>query len=405
MLFHYIASDANGKITEGNKDVENSAEILGYLSTKGLKPISLKIVKGIEEGGKGRFMGQAIATSDKIFLTKYLAMMLKVGTDLFRAIDILIKDTEKPAIRIFLAEVRSALEKGLPFYSVFVKYPKYFSTVFVSLVKAGEASGNLENIFEELSVSLQKEQEIRNKVKSAVMYPVILLGVSFAVLFLLVSVVLPKIASVFEGGGIKPPAFSRIVFSVGLFISSYMWFFVFLIIFAVFASWFLFAKTIVGKRIVYRLVARVPIIGRVLKKIALQRFASTLSILLKSGLRILDSLEITAEAVGHEELRLSLLRISREKVARGMTIADAFRSEAAFPHMVSDLIAISEKTGYLSKMLDTLSTFYESEIETSIKNLVSFLEPMLILIIGVIVALIAFSVIVPIYQMVGQFVV
>ena len=207
MKFHYKALDANNKVVESDIESQGSDEVLGFLASQGLKPISIKVYKTSEIMAAKGFFGQNINISDKIFLTKYLALMLRAGTDLFRAIDVLIKDFDKPALKAFLNEIKTSLEKGQSFYSTFSKYPNYFSSVFVNLVKAGESSGNLESVFFNLSASLSKEQELRNKIRSALVYPAILMGVSFIILTLLVTFALPKIANVFEGTGYQPPLF------------------------------------------------------------------------------------------------------------------------------------------------------------------------------------------------------
>jgi len=404
MRFHYIASQPNGKVVEGDFEASGPAEVLEYLANQGLRPISIKLVKGVEEVSRGLFIfRKGITVTDKVFLTKYLSLMLKVGTDLLKAIDILIADLENPTIKALLIEIRGNLEKGRPFYSTFLKYPKYFSPVFVNLIKAGETSGNLERVFEDLSVSLERDQDLRRKIKSALTYPIILLIASFAILILLISFAIPKIATVFATANIKPPLFSRIVISTGLFISHYIW--PILIFFAIigFFIWYLFIKSPSGKRILYQFALKLPIIKNVLKQLALQRFASTLSSLLKAGLPILDALEITSQTVGYGEMRDSLLRISREGIARGLTVGEAFRREAVFPRTVVNLMAISEKAGHIEDILSTLATFYGGEVETAVKTLVSFLEPALLVGMGIIVGTIAISVIVPIYQLVGQF--
>ncbi len=403
MRFHYIASQSDNKIIEGDFEAQGPAEILEYLANQGLKPISLKVVKGVKEEGRGRIFRKSITTDDKIFLTKYLALMLRVGTDLFKATDILMADLDKPAMKALLAEIRGALEKGQPFYSTFLKYPRYFSPVFVNLIKAGESSGNLQQVFEELTISLQKEQELSRSIKAALTYPVILLIGSLIILIFLVVFALPKIANVFTGSGFKVPLFSKIVFSVGIFINNYIWFFLgFLAIFGI-SVWYSFSRTAMGKKILYRFATKIPVIKTVLKEMALQRFANTLSSLIRAGLPILDSLEITAQAVGSDELRESLIRISREGISKGLTIGDAFRRETVFPRTVVSLIAISEKAGHTEDILTTLSHFYESEIATDIQIMVRFLEPVLLLGIGVAIGAIALSVLVPIYQLVGQF--
>lgn len=400
MRFHYVASDPTGRIIEDNFEAQNSYDVLNFLAKKGLRPISIKISRNIDINLR-KFFGQNITIEDKIFLTKYLSLMLRAGTDLFKAITILIQDFEKPVLKALLIEIRNTLEKGQPFYVTFSKYPRYFSNVFVSLIKAGEVSGNLEEVFYNLSVSLQKDQELYGRVRSAFVYPVILLSVSALILLLLVSFALPKVADVFLKSGFKVPFFSKAVFTVGLFVNSHkLIIFPGLFIFATLLYYF-FAKTTPGRQIISRFINKTPLINKVMKEMALQRFASTLASLMKAGLPILDSLEITADSVGSEELRQALLRISREGIAKGLTIGEAFRKEPYFPMTITNLIAVSEKAGHTEDILNTLAEFYTTEIDGRVKNLVSFLEPILLLGIGVIIGTIALAVIVPVYQLVG----
>lgn len=403
MRFHYIASQPTGKIIEGDFEAEGSAEVLEYLAGQGLRPISIKIIKGAKDINKRFTFRKGINMEDKVFLTKYLSLMLKVGTDLLKAIDILIMDLEKPSVKALLMEIRGALEKGRPFYSTFVKYQRHFSPVFVNLIKAGEASGNLEKVFSDLSVSLEKDQSLQRKIKSALTYPAILLMASFGILIVLVSFAVPKIAAVFSSVKATPPLFSRIVISAGLFISDYIWIVLIFLIVAGVSLWYLFARTAFGKQFLYQFAIKIPVIKGVLNQIALQRFASTFSSLLKSGLPILDALEITAQTVGLPEMKNSLLRISREGISKGLTVGEAFRRESVFPSVVVNLMAISEKAGHIEDILGTLSDFYSGEIESNIKTMVSFLEPVLLIGIGVIIGTIAIAIIVPIYQLIGQF--
>lgn len=402
MRFHYVASEPGGRIVEGDLETQGPTEVLEWMASQGLRPVSVRTIGGVDEKGLKGIFSQPINIADKVFLTKYLALMLKVGTDLFKAIDILIADFDKPAVKSLLIEVKDSLSKGQPFYSTFTKYPKYFSPVFTNLIKAGEASGNLENVFDDLSKSLEKEQEIRGKIRSALIYPIVLLGLSLSILFLLVTIALPKIAAIFLSGGVKPPIFSRIVFAVGLFLGNNVFIILPSIILAVIGLWYFLHKTVVGKGVLGRILSGTPIIKNILYKLALQRFAATLSSLLRSGMSILDSLEITADSVGHIDLRVALLRISREGITKGLTMGDAFRREPDFPRVVVNLIAISEKAGHIENILNTLADFYEAEINTSVKTLISFLEPVLLLVIGFVVAIIALSIIVPVYQLTTQ---
>jgi len=218
MLYHYIASDHDGKLSEAEMDADSLAGVLRALSSKGLRPISVQSYKDTQKGF--HLFGGRITLTDKIFLTKYLALMLRVGTDLLSAINILIADFEKPVMRSLLLEIRENLTKGQPFNHIFAKYPHAFSPVFVNMVKAAEASGNLQKTFEDLSVSLQRDGELRSKIRAAMIYPAIVLFASTSIFLFLVTFALPKISTVFTQGGIEPPTFSRIVFAVGNFVNA-----------------------------------------------------------------------------------------------------------------------------------------------------------------------------------------
>lgn len=403
MQYHYIATQQNGKIIEGDMEAEAVANVLEFLASRNLRPVSIKPIKGIKEMGKQGIFSGSLTLSDQVFLTKYLALMLKVGMDLFTAIDILIADFEKQILKALLLEIRSNLEKGQPFYTTFEKYPKYFSAVFVNLIKAGEASGNLESVLRDLSVGLEKEKDLRGRIQAALIYPIILLIGSVGVLVIMVTFAIPRIANLFTSSNITPPLFSRVVFAFGLFTAKYIWILLPGLALTVFGLYFFSSKTLAGRRIVFNVAYAVPVVRVILEKLSLQRFAGTLASLMRAGLPILESLEITASTLGSAEMREALIRISREGVSKGLTIGDAFRKETAFPRTVTNLIAISEKAGHLEEVLGTLSTFYESEIDTSIKTLVSFLEPALLLGIAVVIGTIALSIILPIYQLVGNF--
>jgi len=389
-------------MVEGNLEADSPAAVLEWMVQRGLRPVSIKVAAVGGSRVLGKRFSPKITVEDQVFLTKYLSLMLRVGTDLFRAIDILTEDFEKPSVKALLIEMKDGLGKGLPFYTAFEKHPKYFSPVFVSLIKAAETSGNLEEILNKLSVDLERQWALRNRIKSTLVYPIVLVVLSVVILFLMVSIALPKIAETFSSGAVDPPAFSKLVFAMGFFFQKFMIPIIILMVSSVGGGWFFIRKTIAGKRLVSRAAARAPVVSDVIRKIALQRFASTLSSLIHSGTPILEAIEITADAAGEGELRDSLLRISREGLTKGLTIGEAFRKEAYFPRVVVNLMAISEKSGHLEGVLETLANFYESEIDASIKSLVSFIEPAMLLFIGGVVGLIAVSVIVPIYQLVGQ---
>ncbi len=396
MLYHYVASDTAGKIVEADFEGDNLNQVLQFLSGKELRPIS---VKALKEKGRGFAIFDRIALTDKVFLTKYLALMLRVGTDLLSAINILISDFDKPAVRNFLLEVRDNLSRGQPFYRAFELHKDVFSPTFISLVKAAERSGNLQATFEELSTSLIKEADLRSRIRAALVYPIILLVAATVIVTFLVTFALPKVAETFSNSGIQPPFFSRIVFTVGLFMGAHI-VAIFTGVFGVIAGLFyLYYRTRVGKVLLDKTFSSLPIVKGIYVQLSIQRLASTMSSLMKAGLPIIDSINVAAETVGLSEFRYSLLRIANEGLAKGLTIGEAFKKEPVFPRVVANLVAISEKAGHLEEVLMTLSDFYAANVDSSIKALVSILEPVMLLGLGLLVGTIALSIILPIYQL------
>ncbi len=400
MLFHYVAADTTGQMTEGDLEGNDLQDALHWLAGKGLRPVS---VKPVEEKKRFLFGTGKINTSDKVFLTKYLALMLRVGTDLMSAINILIDDFDKPAVRVFLLEVRENLSKGRPFYETFAAYPKTFSPTFISLVRAAEKSGNLQKTFEDLSASLEKDAELQSHVRSALIYPAVLVLIASAILTFLVTYALPKVAGVFSSSGIQPPTFSRIVFGVGLFIGSNLYIIAPTVIIVLAALvWFVW-KTLTGKRLFDDLMMHTPFIRSIYEELAMQRMASTMSSLLSAGLPINQTIVIAADTVGVRNYRDALMRITTDGLEKGLTIGEAFKRETVFPKVVTNLVAISERAGHLEEVLDTLAQFYAANVDSNITALVSLLEPMMLLAMGVMVAIIALSIIVPIYQLTTSF--
>ncbi|MGB7958177.1 MAG: type II secretion system F family protein [Minisyncoccia bacterium] len=399
MLYHYRAADQTGTLVEGDVDAPTLQEALRLLSQKDLRPISLKPIKTQQAGTLGGWFGGKITIADKVFLTKYLALMLRVGTDLLSAINILIADSDKPVMKNFLLEVRENLTRGEPFYQAFAKHPKIFPTTFVSLIKAAEDSGNLQKTFEDLNVSLASEADLRNKIRAAFIYPIVLLCMASAIMIFLVTFALPKVAGVFTESGVTPPLFSRIVFTVGLFAGQNIFPILIVVAVLIVGITIFVKKTETGKRAVDVFLTHTPGIKNIYRDLSIQRMASTMSSLMKAGLPIVQTITIAADTVPIREFRYALLRIANEGLSKGLTIGEAFRRETVLPQSVTSLIAISEKAGHIDEVLSTLGDFYASNVESSIKTAVALIEPAMLLLMGVMVGVIALSIIVPIYQM------
>ncbi|MDD2678218.1 MAG: type II secretion system F family protein, partial [Candidatus Pacebacteria bacterium] len=324
-------------------------------------------------------------------------------TDLFSAIDILIEDFESGPSRRFLLEARANLEQGKPFWYSFSQHPEYFSPVVVNLIKAGENSGNLETTLNQVSVDLERERNLTSKVKSALIYPLLLVVASFAMVIFLVTFAIPKLGDMFLNMGRDIPVYTRVVLTVGMFLNRNIFWVVPLMVGIPLGLFFYFSKTKKGKEMFNDLLERIPVARDLISKLALERFASVLSSLIKAGMPIIQALETTAKAVSHPKYEAALLRISKEHLVKGLSLGEAFKREKVFPAVVSNLLVIGEKAGQIEDILRTLAGFYETEIDVNLKTLVSLIEPVMLIIMGVVVGGIALSLIVPVYQLVSQF--
>lgn len=402
MLFHYKAVDNKKNLREGDFEAVDSSAVLGYIASQGMIPITIKQVT--KKKGLNFSIGKEnISLKDKVFLIKYLSLMLLVGTDLFKAIDILITDSIEGPVRRFLLEVRGNLEKGKPFYTSFEAHPEHFSLVVTNLIKAGESSGQLTQVLAKVSVDLEADSELYSKIKSSMTYPVILLIGAFSLLVMMLMFIMPKMGAVFTSTTAKIPTYTRVVLAVSNFLNKYAYICLPLFIVIPVVLILFFSKTAKGKHMFSSFLNKIPVARHLLENLALQRFTSVLASLIKSGMPIIRSLEITAQATGYEKFTNALMNISKNVGTKGMSIGDAFKQEGVFGGVLSNLIAVGEKAGHTGDILETLSNFYKNEAESSLKLLVSFIEPAMLVFIGGIVGTLALSIIVPMYQLVGQF--
>ena len=403
MLFHYLAQDFKGRLKETNISQPNLKAALEYLTSQNLRPISVKPIT-FESKKKGiKIFKETLTLTDKVFLTKYLSLMLRVGTDLFSAIDILIEDFESGPARRFLLEIRTSLEQGKPFWYSFNQHPEYFSPVVANLIKAGETSGNLELTLSQVSQDLERERDLSSKVKSSLIYPALLLVASFFMVIFLVTFAVPKLGTMFMSTGKPLPVYTRLVLGLGMFLNRFIYIFVPLFIIGPLGLFFYFSKNKSGRKNFTKILEKIPVARNLMEKLALERFASVLSNLIRAGMPIIQAIEVTSGAVGNPKYEATLSRISKEYLAKGLSIGDSFKKERVFPPVVTNLLAIGEKAGHTEEILNTLSAFYESEIDVSLKTLVAFIEPAMLVILGVIIGGIALSLIVPVYQLVSQF--
>ncbi|MBI5306015.1 type II secretion system F family protein [Candidatus Wolfebacteria bacterium] len=404
-IFVYKALNTEGKETHGEVQALDRQIAVDYLRRDNLTPFFLE-EKGKFQKRQSSFLnfsfGLGISSIDKIFITRHLAAILKSGINLLEALEILEEDVQKPLMKKILKDAKINLERGQPLSMTFASYGKYFSPVFVGLVKAGEASGNLDSTLESLGEQLQRDYDLKKKVQSAMVYPAILLTATSLIVVLLMTFVMPRLMKALMQTKITLPLITRILISVSNVFSANPIQTV-IIFLSLFLAIIVFYRSKIGKRIIFSFFEKLPVSGELIKKLALARFSITLRNLLKSGMPALESINLTAKTIGNIRYQEALLGIESE-LRRGAPLHEVFKKRGEFfPQLVVSVLAVGERTGTLERSLLVISNYYNEEVDRVLKNLVMLLEPLLLIIMGFVVAGIALSILLPIYQLVSSF--
>ncbi len=403
MIYIYEATDRTGVVIRGEFEASGKEGVMEYLLRKDFIPVRVEekeSVKGMK--GLSTHLFQGITPLDRILLVRNLAITIKAGVSIVEALDILSADATKASIKEFLISAKLNLQNGQPLSATFNTQKKVFPSIFNGMLKAGEASGKLDDTLVELSRYLTREYNLKKKVKSALAYPAILLAASAGVITLLLVFVLPRLTKTFKQSGADLPFLTRILVKISEAVTySYL---LDIILIGILAAVTIYMKrTAWGRSLVIRLLFRVPVTREVVRKIALVRFTRTLGSLIGSGLSIMESLELAAESVGNE-LYISAIRKVIEQIKSGVPLSRALGNyPELFPHFLTSLIMVGERTGSVEYILKTFSDFYDSEINYTLKSLTTFLEPVLLLCMGAIIGTIALSILMPIYQLVSKF--
>ncbi len=405
--FSYQAVDKDGRVFRGEIRAVDRRTAIAELSAQGLLPTRLAEGSGKREHGSRFSLNSSISlggvsTVDKILLARHLSVILKTGTSLREALDILYSDFEKPILRRLIAEARTHVEGGEPLSEFFNRYPRYFPPIFVGLIRAGESSGTLDNAFFSLYNQLSRDYDLLRRVRAAMIYPTILLIGSAGILVLMMTFILPRMAASFKGVVSELPWITRFFMAISEYLSRYpaVTLGTFLVLIA--AGFFLF-RSVRGRAITFFIFARLPVASELIKKLTLARFCRTFRNLLLSGVNAIDGIGIAATTVVNPTYTASLQGAIQE-IQRGSSLSDAFRSKPKlYPSFFTSIVTIGERTGTLEQSLDTLSSFYEEEVDRLLKNLVSLIEPILIFVMGIIIALVALSVLLPIFRTVRMF--
>lgn len=398
--FVYTAANNQGEILTGELETPDTGAVADYLNRQELTIISIHSKKKLADGfDAGIFFG--LNPQDRIMLVKHLAAIIKAGLSLKEGVEIALNDTKEKSLKKILTEAKFDLEKGQPLSATFKKYPKIFSSVFIAFLEAGEASGTLERSLEYLGVSLSKEYKLTQKIWGAMVYPMVLIMASIAVIAILMIFVVPKLVKVFSQSGSELPWITKLIISTSNFLVSNIYLISGFFVLAIIAILYFRSSNFFQKSI-SEIIFKIPAVSSLYQKIILARFTRVLGTLLASGVAILKALDISAEAIGQNRY-YSVIKNLKAEISRGVSLGNAFKRQGEiFPRMLSSMVNVGEKTGKTDSILIDLADFYEEEVNNSLKNLVSLIEPLLLLVMGVVVAAIAFAIILPIYQLVGS---
>lgn len=394
-LFTYKATDETGKVFQDTIQAGSRENAVTTLSSQGVHVLTMKKVGGMG----GVFMG-GISTSEKAAFCRFMATMLRSGMSAPDAVEIIRQETKNAKMQKVLADLSYQTKKGKSISSVLEQYPDDFDRVFLTMIKAGEDSGTLEKTFEYLAAQLTTAHELGQKVKGSMMYPAVIVVAMVGEGLMMLVFVLPRLAQAFLKLDVPLPVYTKLLLNMGeffgknplLIIGGVIGFFIFL------AVLFMIRST---RKIMMKGITRAPVVKNVVKNIDIARFSRTLSTLLKSGVPIVDALDVSSETVTSPKLK-SETKTFGEQISKGQSLSQIMGAHKdVFPSIMVQTIRAGETSGSLETVLSEVADFYEKEVEFSLKNLTSLIEPLLMLLIGVAVGVMVIMMIAPIYSIIG----
>lgn len=400
--YKYSAVDRTGARKSGEISAANEKELKMALKDMGLTLLSsTQKAGGAGEKGKpaakkGGGLFKGISLKEITLFSRQIATMISAGVSLLKSITVLAEQNENPAFKSILEKVKSDLTSGIPLSQALSKHPKQFSKLYVSMVKAGEASGALEVVLNRLAVSLEKAEALRGKVKGAMIYPIIVLVIAFAIVFGLLTFVVPTFTKMFTEAGMQLPGLTMFVVHVSDFLKVFWWL-VFGAIAGVIFGFKKYVGTETGRAKVDKILLKVPIFGPFLRKAAVAKFTRTMATLLESGVPILTAFDIVADTVGNVVMSEAILT-AKASIKEGNTIARPLADSGQFPVMVTQMIEIGEESGAITEMLSKIADFNEREVEEAVSALVAAIEPLAIVLMAVLVGFIVIAMFLPMFK-------
>lgn len=395
-VFAYTVIDPSGRQVKAIMEADSEQLVLAKLRDQSMTVLEIKkSSRGIKQSGKGKLKPKSIVVFSRQFAT-----MIDAGIPILRCLDILASQSKDPVLKPVLEAIATDVKGGLALNEAMVKHPRVFNKLYVNMIRAAEVGGILDQILDRLAGFLEYENEIRSKIKSAMMYPVLVLCFSVLMLFALFTFVLPRFKDIFKGMNVELPAITAALFKIGDFFQATWW----LMIMAAagaFIGFKAYAKTPKGRYQIDYFKLKLPIVGELSLKMSVARFSRTFGTLINSGVPMMRSLEIVGETLGNAVLA-DAIETTRNSIREGQKLSQPLTASGLFPTMVTCMIDVGEESGRLSDMLVKVGDFYDSEVEQTVKGLTSMIEPMLIIFMGVVVGFIAISVMTPIFKLVNS---
>ncbi len=396
--FVWEARARTGEVRKGSMDAESEEAVNQRLRAQQLQPTKVK-----KKPKEITFqIGSGVGPKDIVTFTRLFATMIDAGLPIVQCLDILQGQTDNKHFSNVLKDVKASVEQGATFSDSLRRHPKVFDHLYVNLVQAGEVGGILDTILNRLAVYIEKAMKLKRQVRGAMVYPSIVIFVFFAVLSILLIFVIPGFEKMFIDFGAKDelPVLTQMVMKVSrIFVGNILWLFLGMIGFFVAATYIYRIPR--GKRAIHKVMLRLPVMGPVLRKIAVARFTRTLGTLLGSGVPILDALEIVAKTAGNIAVEEAIL-YARLKISEGKNMAQPLMETGVFPPMVVQMVGVGEQTGALDAMLNKIADFYEDEVDVAVGALTSLIEPALMVGIGGTVGVVLIAMYLPIFSIAGK---
>lgn len=398
--YRYSAMDTSGRNVTGTLEADSLELVRAKLADLSYHILTIRETKG-RAGFQDWFNGiQRVKLRDLVMFSRQFATMIDAGLSVVKCLDILQKQTRNPKMKDVIGEIKRDVGGGMSLTEALQKHPRIFSPLYVNMMRSAEAGGILDQVLDRLSTFLEKEQETRNKIKSAMMYPAVVFCFAVLMLIALLFFVLPKFKGIFETMGLELPLTTSLLLNSSDYMTKYWYIALGVLIGAVVLVKAL-ARTEKGKYAIDAAKLRLPVFGDLILKTGVSRFARTFGTLISSGVPVLRALEIVADTAGNRVISETVAR-ARVSIKEGEKISTPLFGSKIFPVMVTQMIAVGEETGRLDQMLVKVSNFYDEEVDTTLKSLTSLIEPLMIVGLGFIVGFIAVSVISPIYSLVGS---